>query len=86
MLEPIYGSTAPFLDAPEQGLQLACDNGHRSRWYLRGVTLEMALDYAAMLDGTHPMFVYSPREDPGSPWGHCSVPRCGALFRAEPSS
>jgi hypothetical protein len=77
----IEGSSAPFPDEREQGVEMTCDNGHSSRIYLKGTTLEMATDYAGMIDGTHTMFG-EPLKGQRAPWGHCQI--CGALVRARP--
>lgn len=81
------GSTAPFNDGtPEQGVELLCENNHRQRIYLRGMTAEMADDYAGILDGTSPVYAYPPREHPvtESSIGRCQFNSCGAWFRATP--
>jgi hypothetical protein len=85
-MSTMEGSTAPFDDgAPEQGVDLQCDNGHSQRIYLRGMTAEMANDYAGILDGTSPMYVTDPRVARQETFiGHCQRPNCGALFRATP--
>lgn len=40
---------------------------------IEGMSLEMAKDYAAILDGSSDFFVYSPRGDANSLIGKCGV-------------
>ena len=70
----------PFSSDPPQGVDLSCENGHSQRIYLQGYTVEMARDYAAILDGSHPIYKKPPRDDPNTFIGHCKD--CGALFSA----
>ena len=59
-------------------LLFKCDNGHESRLEMHGMTEEMVKDYAQLIDGSSPMYVYSPIGDPKSSIGKCNI--CGAQF------
>jgi hypothetical protein len=77
----IRGSTAPFDGEPPQGVDIRCSNRHESRIYLRGMTFEMAIDYARMLDGS--AYPTDPRLDPTNKTiGICQI--CGAPFKCVP--
>jgi hypothetical protein len=56
-----------------------CGNGHSQEVVLHNFTEQAAREYAALLDGTHPMYIYSPREEQSTPTAiaHCNT--CGAL-------
>lgn len=50
-------------------------------FFLGGVSMEMARGYCGILDGTSPMFVSPPLEDPRSRIGRCM--NCGQPFTAK---
>jgi hypothetical protein len=61
----------------QQGVDITCGGcGNTQRIYMADHTRDMARDFAQMLDGTSPMFVYPP--DECSPIGKCV--NCGARF------
>lgn len=63
-----------------QGILATCENGHEQRIYTPHMSRQEAVDFAAMLDGTSPMFAHSPRTDPlpGSRLGRCGY--CSTWF------
>ncbi len=57
-----------------------CRNGHRQEVVVEYSTREDAESFAGLLDGTHPLYVSRPADDPNSVIGSCGV--CGEKFKA----
>ncbi len=61
-------------------ITLTCQGGHEQVLYTQGMAKAMALDYAALLDGTSDFFVHPPLPD--SRLHKCCYPGCGRPFTA----
>jgi hypothetical protein len=54
-----------------------CRGGHTQKLTIGPCTKEWAESLAGLLDGTHPLYVTSPRDDANSQIAHCLT--CGSL-------
>lgn len=61
-------------------IELRCEKCGVQAIKVQDMTREMANDLAGMLDGTSPMYVHTPRDDPHSLLAHCVT--CRGVFDA----
>lgn len=66
----------------EQGIKVVCPNGHSQTLLTHAMSQAEAESYAGLLDGTHPLYRYPPRDYPvpDSMIGKCGM--CGAWITA----
>jgi hypothetical protein len=80
----------------DQGLIVTCEAGHQQTIYLPDHGRAEATQLGQVMDGTSPLFMTSPRNDPESTLARCAFPcdslvgriagqsTCNTLIRAEP--